>query len=332
MDNYKGIKGYKVQSLASDPTSVAGDVVQVWYNTSGNALKYLQQAAGAWASGGALTTGRNTLGGAGTQNAGLVFGGLIPGSSALTETYNGTAWTEVADRGTARYFAGSAGTQTAALYFGGRPDPTAGVSEEWDGTSWAEGSNLNTARYALSGFGTQTAAVGAGGYRITPATSVGNVEEYNGTCWSEETDILTVVKDVGGFGTQTAGAIVGGRRISPEAAWNGTQEYDGSCWAAGGNLNTGSFANGIAGITQTTGLIFARKTVGPPGIVISPKTEEYDGTTWTEVADMATTRSGASTQAGTGPAAIAAGGGPPTVNTVEEWSGAPLTVKTVTVS
>ena len=37
MAEYKTIKGFKVQSLASDPILVEG---QVWYNTTGNALKY----------------------------------------------------------------------------------------------------------------------------------------------------------------------------------------------------------------------------------------------------------------------------------------------------
>jgi len=35
MAEYKGIKGFKVQSLGSDPSIVG----QVWYNTSSNTLK-----------------------------------------------------------------------------------------------------------------------------------------------------------------------------------------------------------------------------------------------------------------------------------------------------
>ena len=37
MADYKGIKGFKVQSLASDPTLVEG---QVWYRTDTAALKF----------------------------------------------------------------------------------------------------------------------------------------------------------------------------------------------------------------------------------------------------------------------------------------------------
>jgi hypothetical protein len=40
-----------------------------------------------------LNTGRSNLGGAGTQTAGLAFGGSIPPNTAATEEYNGTSWT-----------------------------------------------------------------------------------------------------------------------------------------------------------------------------------------------------------------------------------------------
>ena len=39
MATYKGIRGSKVQSLASDPTA-SESVGRVWYNTTSNVLKY----------------------------------------------------------------------------------------------------------------------------------------------------------------------------------------------------------------------------------------------------------------------------------------------------
>ena len=154
MANYKGIKGFKVQSLASDPTLVEG---QVWYNTTGSALKYLQGlGAGAWASGGAVLTPRNQLGGAGrSQTAGLIMGGIpapTPGvAGKLTESYDGTSWTEVNDLGTGRYGGGGTGTQTGALFFGGAT-PIVQNTEAWDGTSWTEVADLAYGRYN-TGFG-----------------------------------------------------------------------------------------------------------------------------------------------------------------------------------
>ena len=48
---------------------------------------------GAWSAGGALITARWYLAGAGTQNAGLAFGGATPAVSSLTEEYTGGSTT-----------------------------------------------------------------------------------------------------------------------------------------------------------------------------------------------------------------------------------------------
>ena len=61
MGTYKGIKGVKVESKASDP-SASEAAGQVWYNTSSKALKYAVAGAGSWASGGALNAGRGQMG------------------------------------------------------------------------------------------------------------------------------------------------------------------------------------------------------------------------------------------------------------------------------
>jgi hypothetical protein len=46
-----------------------------------------------WTAGGTLNTARQALGAAGTQTAGLAFGGSLPGSTGATEEYDGTTWT-----------------------------------------------------------------------------------------------------------------------------------------------------------------------------------------------------------------------------------------------
>ena len=73
-----------------------------------------------WAAGGAMITARNSLGGAGTQNAGLAFGGY-DGSVArtCTEEYNGTSWSAKAAMITARRNPGGAGITSCALAMGG---------------------------------------------------------------------------------------------------------------------------------------------------------------------------------------------------------------------
>jgi hypothetical protein len=54
-----------------------------------------------------------------------------PGTSALTESWNGTNWTAVANLATARSSLAAAGTNTAALGFGGNTGPGA-ATEEWN--------------------------------------------------------------------------------------------------------------------------------------------------------------------------------------------------------
>ena len=49
------------------------------------------------------------------------------------------------------------------------------------------------------------------------------------------------------------------------------------------------------------------------------ETEEYDGATWSEVANMSTAR-GKMSDFGTQTLAVGGGGGPPAVATTEEWT------------
>ena len=54
-----------------------------------------------------------------------------PAATAVTESWNGTSWTEVNDLSTARRDSSGSGTSTAGLAFGGSQDPGA-ATEEWD--------------------------------------------------------------------------------------------------------------------------------------------------------------------------------------------------------
>jgi hypothetical protein len=73
-----------------------------------------------WTTVNSMNTARYSLGAAGTQTAGLAFGGLIPSPfTAATEEYDGNSWTTVNSMNTARYQVAGTGTQTAALGFGG---------------------------------------------------------------------------------------------------------------------------------------------------------------------------------------------------------------------
>ncbi len=79
----------------------------------------LLDSKNAWSVGGALATTRYGLAGAGTQTAGLSFGGFNTDYLATTEEYDGTAWSAGGNLATAKYLLAGAGTQTAGFSFGG---------------------------------------------------------------------------------------------------------------------------------------------------------------------------------------------------------------------
>ena len=95
------------------------------------------------------------------------FGGRIstPASTANTETWDGTSWTEVNNLNTAReHLAGNGDTSTSVLAYGGGPSGVANT-ESWNGTSWTEQNDLGTARTILAGAGTSaSSALAFGGY------------------------------------------------------------------------------------------------------------------------------------------------------------------------
>ena len=75
MGTYKEIRGTHIVSVTSDPPSPVNG--QMWYNSTDKAIKgFTSNAAGAWASGGALGTGRERGAGSGIQTSALAYGGL----------------------------------------------------------------------------------------------------------------------------------------------------------------------------------------------------------------------------------------------------------------
>lgn len=217
MATYYDIKGQKVQNRSADPSPVQEG--QVWYNTTSNTAKVESYVATAsWSTGGSLNTGRiAAMNGAGTQNAGLVYGGLKENTGTYlnqTESYNGTSWSEVADLNTARNAAAAGGTQTSALLAGGAPGSTA--SESWDGSCWTTTPSLNAARQYLTGaMESGTAGIAFGG--LPPPSGVGSTELYNGSTWSEVADLNTARRSNAGVGSSTAALGMGGYSTGPIA-------------------------------------------------------------------------------------------------------------------
>jgi len=261
---------------------------------------------GVWSAGGALITARYRLAGAGTQNAGLAFGGFCSGVLSCTEEYDGTSWTAGGALSTARYILAGAGTQNAGLAFGGYY-PVVSCTEEYNGTSWSSGGALIDARYGLGGAGTQNAGLAFGGG--DQGLSIGYystcTEEYDGISWTAGGALNNATYGSGGAGTQNAALSIGGRYT-----YCCTEEYDGSSWSTGGALSSDSYLTATGGTSQTDAF-----TAGGP----SANTLVYDGTVWTNSGILICLR-GNIAGAGSKNAGLAFGGYPTTYPTTEEYS------------
>ena len=340
MGTYKGIKGVKVQSLASDPPA-ALSLGQVWYNTTSSVLKYSIEGAGAWSSGGNCNNKNQETGNLGIQTAALYAGGKTGSPTVTTsvttgETYNGTTWTETNNLITAVYSQGVLGTTTAGLSFGGRVIPgnvSQNTTFSYDGTCWTSvPGTLNTARAVISGCGVQTAGIFSGG-GPPPADKV-KTEQWDGTSWSNKNDMNTGRMGPGNAGTTTAALAVGG--VPPPDGADFTEIWDGTSWTEVADLTTARAEMATWGIS--TGAMIAAGQSGPgePRVAL---VEQWNGTSWTETTDVTTARKaypGAGSSGTTGAGVIWGGSDTPVSNVgttaTEEWNEPVLVTKTVTVS
>ena len=318
MATYKELHGIAVQDVSSDPTTTG----EIFYNSSTDTFRSIVISK-AWHSTTALPSVVTAGAGAfGTQTEGVVAGGLISASINTTSQYNGSGWSAGGNLNTARHSLGGTGTETAGLCFGGKVDPgganPANV-EEYNGTAWSEVNDQPQALMSLVGAGTQTAGLSIGGQTGPSFPSrINNVYHYDGTNWTDGGALPAATSAAGAGGTLTA-AIAFGGNIAPDNMTGNTYEYDGSSWTTSpGSMNTARSELGGCG-SQTSALAFGGNTT-PAYTAYSVKTEEYDGTTWTETTDLPTaviTPAGFGTQT----AAVSAGGGVPSgTSAVNEWN------------
>jgi len=180
-------------------------------------------------------------GGPAGQTSALWGGGYIftgpPGPNyrtGITETYNGSTWTEVNAMNTARLYLGcaSAAPQTTALNFGGQsiawPSSPNFVTntEQWNGTSWTEVNQLNTGRDECGSFGISTAAFVVSGLTSPsqPPTYLATVEQFNGTTWTE-VDALSTTRTYAMSAGSATEAFAASGHGTDEAKTAATEEY-----------------------------------------------------------------------------------------------------------
>jgi hypothetical protein len=312
MSDYKTLIGKSIKYLSSDPTD-AGAEGQVWYNSTSGAFKTVL-VTGAWSSGAPLAQPRARNQGAGTQTAGLTFGGKNGSVYNNTEEYNGSGWTTGGTLPSTVFDHAGDGVQTSAFSAGGiqtDPGTDTNASAEYDGTSWTAGGNLNTARKKLMGLGSSNTAGLVFGGEGAPNLTLS--EEYNGTAWTEGNNLNTGRAKGAGSGTQTAGLGFGGYVPGPSARLAATETYDGTSWSSVNNLNTGRSAAAGFG-TQTSSLTAG----GYDGTSRITTTETWDGTNWsTSPATLATPTDNFS-GSGTSSAGWVAGGYTPSVTGATE--------------
>ena len=112
----------------------------MWFNQTSGSIKFTYNTSGSgnvWSAGGSLIYARSLVGGAGTQNEGLIFGGLsTPTIVSCTEKYNGSSWSTTSALITVRCSHAGAGTQNEALAFGGASPALVTCTEEFVGPSY----------------------------------------------------------------------------------------------------------------------------------------------------------------------------------------------------
>ena len=324
MATYKALRGVTIPTVDGDPGTI--QLGEMWYNSSSKALRVGQTSAAAWATGTSLPTAVHNLGGAGTTDAALSFGGV----NELAESFewNGSAWGAEANLNTARGYIGGFGTQTAAICDPGINDTNA--TEEYNGTAWTAGGDTNEDRRTFASMGTLTAGLIGGGINNPgPNAMVGETEEYDGSSWTESGDLNLDRMAAVGFGTQTAGIAVGGL-VPPGGLKTEVEEYNGTAWTEVTDIGTATYDMLANWRTQTAGGIAG----GATGY--KNTTFLYDGSSWTASANLnlGRDRGGCST-AGTTSSTLAFGGAiEPSDNqvAVEEFTGEYAAAATVTSS
>jgi hypothetical protein len=331
MSEYKGIKGFQVQTREQDPSEgIPGDF---YYNSSTGQFKTIKTGVGSWSSGGSVNTARAYGGSSGTsRDAAMYFGGYtIPTNYANTEQYDGTSWTEVADLSNSRTSIGGFGNSlTAAVAVGGDEFPASSPRyladvEEWGGSSWTSGTNIPTATQMVMGAGTLTAGLAIGGDQPS-SPNLTQTLEYDGTNWTSG-GALNTGKDFGRIscGVQTAALVAGAPGYSAT-----TEQYNGSSWTEVADLNTAGSQGGGGG-TYTSAITSGNVNGGP-----SANAESWDGTSWTEVGNRSTDGYAVGGAGASNANAIVFAGfdsAPPSFPTAsEEWNLPDFEIKTVTTS
>jgi hypothetical protein len=227
-----------------------------------------------WSGTGAMIKARAKVAGAGTQTAGLAFGGSdgpTP-SFSCTEKFNGTSWSSATGLITARRQLGGAGTQSAALAFGGAVnnpyESAVTCTEAYNGTSWTTGGAAINAAAGPGSGGTSTSAIKVAGYNFSSFSNNSCTEQYNGTSWSTSTAYpISPCGLMGVAGSSTSAVFAGGN--APVGLFT-SNCFDGTTWSDRGTLSCPAYSGAAAG-TVAGPIIFGGMGSGIPESAFTQK-------------------------------------------------------------
>ena len=318
--------------VAGGYTTANSDLTETWNGSSWTEVNELNTAR----------RGISSLGQA--NNAMLAAGGYTTTAVNNTEQWNGTSWTEIAEITTTGTSGSGSGTSTEGLIINVHPSST---NQYWDGSSWTELADTNTSHSPGSGGsqqGSYTFALIFGG--VEPS-QIANTESWDGTSWTEVADLGTAKRNIRGAGTATSGLASGGETeggpaLTQTEEWSapatfrqfnigdiyynadpssGVIKYTGysqptGTWASGGNMNTARSEFIGSNLGKTSHAIAA----GGPATIV----EQYDGSSWSEIADVNTSRTNGAGM-GRSPNACLLAGGQTDKAEVEEYNGSSWT-------
>lgn len=286
------------------------------YNFTANTV-----TAGAWASANPQPNAWSNQTGTGNTNSGIIVGGDTGGSfpswPTQTTEFDGTNWSSGGAYPTAGNKIGFCGGAFAEMMGvgGNQNGPVINTVNTYDGSTWTTSPN----NYPISvagvwGAGTNTAALWFGGgtnpHGGSPIKTDAN--SWNGSSWTSETAIPQSRAMHRTAGTSTA-LVAWGATSASGAPPSSSEEYDGSSWTAGGTNVYDMVSGGQAG-TQTAA--FGYSPYNSPFLVAS----KYDGTAWSTMPNMSTSRPSGS-GFGTSTSSAIAAGYFPNVGTTEEFTG-----------
>ena len=200
----------------------------------------------------------------------------------------------------------------------GVPDTTTNA-ESYDGTSWTEGPNQPATNRIGAAWGTTISYVTAGGSTgIAGAPINPYAFEWNGTSFSNGGTMNNARRNAAGAGlSETAGrAMAGGDNPGPAQAFN--ESYNGTSFTEETDINTARIRP--IGFGTTTSAIIASGSSGT-------NVEQWDGSSWTEIAEVLTATANSAGGAGTTTDGLifTRTSPSPTVATTQYWNGSSWT-------